>query len=289
MTTYTINEHYLEGQHGPMRYWASAPQHGLPVVLIHGYGAMIEHWRAVMRPIAARHSLTAVDLHYFGQSAIPSVPPSRKLWADQVAELIATTCAGPAIVVGHSMGGMVAAQLAQDYPWLVRGLVLANSTGLNDPQNQPSAFDQAIFGLIRSSGVGDILAGLVGNRVGAQQGLRSAYYRKERVTPALVEQFTAPLRRPGGPQAYLAVSRAFPTLFLDAKPGSITAPTLLLWGEHDGAVPPALAAYFQRMLVPQADIVILPDVGHCPFDEDPDAFATTLLAWIERLVIDSSL
>ncbi|NWF79667.1 MAG: alpha/beta fold hydrolase [Chloroflexi bacterium] len=283
MTTFSITERYLDGQHGPMRYWESAPPRGTPLLLIHGYGALIEHWRAVIRPIATRHTLYALDLYFFGRSAIPAARPGRRLWAEQVAELIATVCPEPAVVVGHSLGGMVACQLAADFPQLVRGLVLVASTGLNDPQNQPSDFDNAVFSVIRSTGIGELLAGAVGNRWGARQGLLSAYYRKERVTPDLVDRFAEPLQRPGGARAYLAVTRSFPELFLHLAPGAISAPTLLIWGQHDRSVPPALADYFRRTLIPQAEIAIIPESGHCPFDETPDAFLATLLPWVARL------
>jgi pimeloyl-ACP methyl ester carboxylesterase len=283
MTTNTIVERWFEGRYGAVRYWESAPQRGLPVVLIHGYGAMIEHWRAIMRPIAERHTLYALDLHYFGRSAIPAEPPSRALWANQVAEFIAAVCPGPAIIVGHSMGGMVAAQLAISYPFLVHSLVLTAATGLNDPTNQPSALDNLFFAVVRAPGIGEMLAGLVANDRGARQGLRSAYYRKERVTPDLLAQFAAPLRRPGGPAAYLAVTRAFPRLFLEAEPGAISAPTLLIWGAEDRSVPPALAGSFQRTLIPHADIAIIPESGHCAFDETPEAFLDVLLPWIAQV------
>jgi pimeloyl-ACP methyl ester carboxylesterase len=283
MSTNTIVERWFEGRYGAVRYWESAPQRGLPILLIHGYGAMIEHWRAIMRPIAEQHTLYALDLHYFGRSAIPAEPPSRQLWADQIAEFIAGVCPGPAVVVGHSMGGMVAAQLAINYSFLVRGLVLTAATGLNDPSNQPSAFDNLVFAVARAPGIGETLAGIVANDRGARQGLLSAYHRKERVTPELIEQFAAPLRRPGGPAAYLAVTRTFPRLFLEAERGAISAPTLLIWGAEDRSVPPALAAYFQRTLIPQATITMIPNSGHCAFDETPEAFLDALLPWIAEL------
>lgn len=283
MITHTIHEHWLEGLHGPMRYWHSAPHHGLPVVLIHGYGAMIEHWRAVMRPIACDHCIVAPDLYYFGRSAIPHVPPGRRLWSDQIAELISDVCHGPAVVVGHSMGGMIAAQTAHDYPQLVRGLVLVDSTGLNDPRHQPSDLEHLFLRFIRSPGVGELLSGVVGNSWGARQGLLSAYYRKDRVTHEMIEQFSAPLRRRGGREAYLRVSRSFPELFLNFPQGAVTAPTLLIWGERDGSVPPQLADYFKRTLLPQAEIAIIPESGHCPFDETPQEFCDILLPWLDQL------
>jgi pimeloyl-ACP methyl ester carboxylesterase len=283
MTNHAIYQGWLEGLHGRTRYWRSAPSQGAPVLLIHGYGAMIEHWRAVMRPIAGRNTMLALDLHCFGQSSIPQAPPSRRLWADQAAELLAALAGGPAVVVGHSMGGMVAAQLAHDYPQLVRGLVLVDSTGLNAAQGQPSPLDSLIFDAIRAPGLGELMAGLVGNTWGARQGLLAAYYHKERVTPQLIEQFSAPLRRPGGAAAYLSVSRAFPQLFLEFGKGAIAAPTLLIWGQEDRSVPPSLAERFKAELIPQAEIAIIPASGHCPFDETPAAFCEILLPWIDRL------
>jgi pimeloyl-ACP methyl ester carboxylesterase len=266
-----------------MRYWESAPSHGVPVVLIHGYGGLIEHWRAVTRPIATQHSLFALDLYFFGQSDIPASPPDRRMWSEQVAELIAAVCPAPAVVVGHSMGGMVAAQLAHDFPHLVRGLVLVASTGLRDPHSQPSPLDQALFNVLRTGGVGELLADALPSTWGARQGLVSAYYRKERVTPAMVDLFAAPLLRPGGARAYLAVSRNFSHLFLELERGTINAPALLIWGEHDRSVPPSLAELFKRSLLPQAEIAVLRETGHCPFDETPEAFLEVLLPWIERL------
>jgi pimeloyl-ACP methyl ester carboxylesterase len=283
MTTHLIEERWLDGLHGPMRYWQSEPRHGLPVLLIHGYGAMIEHWRSVMRLIARQHRMMALDLYYFGQSAIPDAQPNRRIWADQAAELIAAASHGPTVVIGHSMGGMVAAQLAHDYPQLVRGLVLVDSTGLKDPQNQPSDLDNLMLNFASSPVVGELLVSLVGNWWGARQGLFSAYHNKRRVTPEMIAQFSAPLSRPGGSSAYLAVSRAFPSMFLDFKMGAVKAPTLLVWGEHDESVRPSMAEHFKQTLLPQAEIAIIPDTAHCPFDEAPEAFCNILLPWLDTL------
>ncbi|MEI7644144.1 MAG: alpha/beta hydrolase [Chloroflexales bacterium] len=288
MTTHTIHERWLDGLHGPMRYWQSEPTHGLPVLFIHGFGAMIEHWRAVMRPVARQHRVLALDLYNFGRSAIPQALPSRRLWSDQIAELIADASHGPAIIVGHSMGGMLAAQVAHDYPQFVRGLVLVDSTGLNAPKNSPLPLDlEDIFrNVMQSPGVGEMLANLLGNPIGARQGLFSAYHRKDRVTPQLIEQFSEPLRRQGGKDAYLAVSRTFPDLVLDFQKGEVQVPTLLIWGEHDASVPPSLAEYFKQTLLPQAEIAIIPECGHCPFDENPETFCDILLPWLDRLNAD---
>jgi pimeloyl-ACP methyl ester carboxylesterase len=283
MIKHTIQEHWLDGLHGPMRYWQSQPRHGLPVVFVHGYGAMIEHWQAVTRPVAREHTFIALDLYYFGKSKIPSKRPTRKIWADQIAELIAVTCPEPPIVVGHSMGGMAAVQLAQDYPDFVRGLVLVAPTGLTYPGYQPSPLDNAIFGVTSAPMIGEVITGVVANRIGVSRFLSTAYYNQKQITPHLIKQFTRPLQRAGGQQAYLSVTRVFPELYLDIDRGMLDIPALLIWGQHDRSVPFALAEQFKQKLLPQAQITQLPNTAHCPFDETPRQFCDVLLPWIKQV------
>lgn len=279
---FEIREEYRSGPDGPMRAWISSPQHGLPILLIHGYGALIEHWRPVMRPIAAEHTLYAIDLYYFGYSARPAGRPSRERWAAQAAAFIRDTIGQPAVVVGHSMGGVVSAQLARAYPELVKALILVNSSGAQLQARPLSAFDRLMLDAIGAPLIGEALAGVFGNRWGVRQGLLSAYHRKEQVTPALVETFSGPLRRYGA-GSYLKVSREFANLVLDLQPGEIRMPTLLIWGAEDQSIPPSHAEIIKNRMIPDAEINIIPDSGHCPFDETPQEFLDILLPWVRRL------
>lgn len=279
-----ITERWLEGEHGRIRCWLATPQHGIPLLLIHGYGALIEHWRRLFPLLHEYHTPCAFDLYNFGYSArVPvHLTPGKKVWTAQVAQVIEEMFDAPAVVVGHSMGGMVAAQLANDHPELVRGLVLVNSVGL-PPDRTPTAFERTFFGMVRTPGVGEVLAGVMMNPWAVRQGLLSSYYRKERVTPELVEAFSGALRRPGAAQALLAVSRSFNDFLLDFVPGAVQSRTFIIWGEKDRSMPPSLATRFKEALFPEAEIAIIPETGHCPFDENPEAFAAALLPWMERL------
>lgn len=279
---YNITQRYLNGPLGPMRYWESHPKRGLPVLLIHGYGALIEHWRAVMRPIARNHALYALDLYGFGASARPTSPPSKETWAAQAATLIREVIKEPTVVVGHSMGGVVTAALARGYPELVRGLALVNSSGLQDPNRPLTPTDRFLLNLIGAPVVGEALSGVLGTPWGVRQGLMSSYHRKERVTPELIETFSRPLRTYGA-GSYLAVSRSITNLVLDLQPGEVRAPALLLWGVEDRSNPPDNTEAIKARMLPQAEIQLLPNSGHCPFDEDPDAFCAALLPWLARL------
>ncbi|WP_322495260.1 alpha/beta fold hydrolase [Chloroflexus sp.] len=279
---FEIREEYRSGPDGLMRSWISSPQQGLPVLLIHGYGALIEHWRPVMRPIASEHTLYAIDLYNFGYSVRPAGRPSRERWAAQAAAFIRDTIGQPAVVVGHSMGGVVSAQLARAYPDLVKALVLVNSSGAQLQARPLSPIDRLMLDAIGAPLIGETLAGVFGNRWGVRQGLLSAYHRKECVTPELVETFSGPLRRYGA-GSYLKVSREFANLVLDLTPGAIQMPTLLIWGAEDQSIPPAHAEIIKNRMIPHAEIKIIPDSGHCPFDETPQAFLDILLPWLRQL------
>lgn len=279
---YTITEHTLVGQRGEMRYWQSGPRQGIPVVLVHGYGAMIEHWRRVMRPIAREHTLYALDLYYFGYSARPREAATKEIWTDQIAEFISEVVGEPAIVVGHSIGGVPVSQLAYDYPAMVKGLALVNSTGVGDPNEKASFTDKLFFELIRAPGFGEMMASVIATPNGVRQGLMSAYHRKEMVTEELVNALSGPVIRFGG-SSYLAVSRSFDRFSLDIKPGAIQVPALIIWGKEDHSIPVAVAEMIRDAFLPHAEISIIPNSGHCPFDETPQEFCDIFLQWSRRV------
>ncbi len=277
-------EHWLGGEHGEVRCSMATHQHGLPLLLIHGYGGLIEHWQRVIPLLAAAHTPCAFDLYNFGYSARLSVPPRKEIWATQAAHVIEHLLHAPAVVVGHSMGGMVAAQLARDYPHLVRGLVLVNSAGLL-PERLTMPVEQTLFGVSVAPGLGEMLAG-ISQMTGSwaiYQSLLASYFRKDRVTADLVEAFSGPLRKPGGIDGYLAVAREFKNLVLDFAPGDVQTPTLIVWGAADYAMPPAMAVAFKEKMLPQAEIEIVSGTGHCPFDEAPEAFCEVVFPWLARL------
>ena len=101
---------------------------GPPLLLIHGLGSSGRDWMEQVDAFAERYRVIRVDLRGHGRSDRPKGPYSMPEFAREVAVLLRRLDAVPAHVVGLSMGGMVALQLAADAPGLVRSLVVVNST-----------------------------------------------------------------------------------------------------------------------------------------------------------------
>jgi len=102
---------------------------GEPVLFIHGLGSSTIDWEYQSPYFAKEYQVTAIDLRGHGQTDKPKSPYSIKLFADDVAEFIKSPVLNkkPNNIVGISMGGMVALQLAVDYPELINSIVIANS------------------------------------------------------------------------------------------------------------------------------------------------------------------
>jgi pimeloyl-ACP methyl ester carboxylesterase len=280
--THRIIERWLSGPHGPMRYHVSAARPGPPLVLLHGFGAMIEIWHRALRCLASRHTCYMPDFYGFGYSAALH-HPDKHVWVEQVAALLHEVVREPAVLVGNSLGGMVAAQVARAYPQQVRALALVDSTGLAGTAQLYSGLERLFYRIVQTPGLGEVLAGALGRPFGVRQFLLHLYYRKEQITPHLVATLSGPFRRPHTASFCLRVLRDFEHLALDVRPGDIAVPTLLIWGEHDPVLPPLMAYRLQSEIMPHAEIQIIPQSGHCPFDETPGAFCATLLSWLDSI------
>ena len=109
---------------------------GPTIVLVHGLGSRIEHWLPVARLLAKRHRVVLVDLPGHGDTEMPE-PFSLEQAEAALDRALAEERGGPLVLVGHSVGGLVAAAEAMDHPSRVRGLVLVEAPlrqDLNDAE-----------------------------------------------------------------------------------------------------------------------------------------------------------
>src|SRR5215218_10961108 len=103
---------------------------GSPVVLVHGLGGAASNWVELAPELARDHRVIAVDLPgHGGSSPLPALP-NLEPFADRVGLVLRSEAADPAVVVGHSLGCVVALRLAMRSPELVRGLVLVSAAGI---------------------------------------------------------------------------------------------------------------------------------------------------------------
>ncbi|MBL9101293.1 MAG: alpha/beta fold hydrolase [Myxococcales bacterium] len=105
---------------------------GDPVVLLHGQGGRGDAWDLQAAALSREYRVVCPDLRGHGQSSVTPRPYTMALLAADVAGLIRGLGLGACHVVGHSLGGMVALQLALDCPELVRSLALVNSAAFGD-------------------------------------------------------------------------------------------------------------------------------------------------------------
>jgi 3-oxoadipate enol-lactonase len=100
---------------------------GEPLVLLHGLGSSCQDWEYQIPEFSRRHRVVAPSLRGFGETEITDGPHSVKTWSEDVVALIRHLDIGPVNLLGFSMGGAIAFQLATDHPDLLRRLVIVNS------------------------------------------------------------------------------------------------------------------------------------------------------------------
>jgi len=139
----------------PPRAAHSSFGRGSVIALIHGLGSRPEHWLGTARLLARRHHVVLVDLPGHGLSEMPH-PFSLDRAVDAMEQALDDETSEPVILVGHSVGGLIATRMALDHPERVRGLVLVETalapqfTG-RDREALLVALDHDYRGLLRTA------------------------------------------------------------------------------------------------------------------------------------------
>jgi pimeloyl-ACP methyl ester carboxylesterase len=257
------------------------------IVFVHGLGSSgyIE-WRFNLPEMARRHRVLAPDLPGFGRSSKPSVSYGVPLFARSVEGYLRALRLRSGVLVGASMGGRVAMEVALHRPEAVRKLVLVNAFGLGRPRLQLPyplvtlpRVGEAVLGLLRGTlrrSSGDSIRRLARRYLGFSGDLERT----------MDDSYLAELRElhesQGYHDAYLATVRSL------ARPGPLARgaelvrglartgiPILLVWGALDPLFPLEHAERAHRDL-PGSRLAVIEGAGHTPQAERPDEFNRVL-------------
>ena len=244
------------------------------MVFIHGLGASLYAWRKNLAPVmAAGYRVVALDLLGFGSSDKPAHGYTNTAYAQLVVALMDSLHLPDAVLVGHSMGGAIAAELAIASPTRVRGLVLIGAAGLGT--REPLLFRVATWPV-----VGPLVVACRGRSLTGRL-LRATYAYPRKVTDSDVDQYYAPVAEAGYGRALRGVLREFRFDALGGRLGAIAVPTLVLWGEEDRWIPIAAGRAMAAQL-PRSAFLSVRHAGHSVQEEAPDEVNHLLIKFLQE-------
>lgn len=264
---------------------ASSDAWGPPILLLHGASSNLEAMRKPLGELLAKRRrviLIARPGHGWSERARMS-DSTPEIHARMIEEALRKLNAGPVVVVAHSLAGALGARIALDYPERVAGLVMLA------PVTHPwyggvgfynSAVTTPIVGPLLACTItlplGLLLAENSARAVFAPQAMPENFV-KDTATPLLLR-----------PREFLANARDLVTLkaaVTEQSPryGNIKAPVTIISGDVDKTVSTVIHSRMFARAVPNARLIVLPDIGHMIQNAVPDLVVSEIEAMMERI------
>ncbi|KAG8085600.1 hypothetical protein GUJ93_ZPchr0010g8720 [Zizania palustris] len=270
---------------------------GPPMLLVHGFGASVGHWRRNIGVLSESYTVYAIDLIGFGASEKPpGFSYTMETWAQLILDFLDEVVKRPTVLVGNSVGSLAcviaAAESSRDF---VRGLVLLNCSG---GMNNKAIVDDwriklllpllwLIDFLLKQRRIASSLFERVKDRNNLKNILLSVYGNKDSVDDELVEIIRGPADGEGALDAFVSTVTGPPGPSPIALMPAVRAPVLVLWGDQDPFTPidGPVGKYFSALPgeLPNVTLHMLEGVGHCPHDDRPDLVHGKLLPWLDSL------
>lgn len=255
---------------------------GEPVVLLHGFTATWRCWLPVLAELAARYDVLAPTLtgHDGGPPATPDQQHTLAAAADHVEAELDGQGVGTAHLVGNSLGGALALELAK------RGRarsVVALSPGGGWTHGHPEGerIERFFRRQLRLTRATQGRLELVMRRpAGRRLALRDIVRRGEQLPPSEAVAMARSSIRCSVVEDVFAAIRSGEGLMRDLD--RVAVPTLVAWAEHDRVLPLEHHAPRFRAEIPGVAFRVLPGVGHVPMSDDPRLVVDTIVGWVER-------
>ena len=273
-----------------VRYWFSiSPEVGkeaIPIVLIHGFGANLNQWRHNLPVLSQVAPVYALDLLGFGDTEKAATLYGADLWASQVSDFIQTIVGKPVLLVGHSLGALVALTVSHGHPELVKKLAMITVPLQASREDLVAGWvdvlARRVERVVATPMLIRLILGIFRRPTILRRALGGIYLIGDRVDDELVDTFAVPPRDRGAARTlcYLVKSRTEPDFSPSVKTmlAELPMPALLIWGQQDRVIPVTMATDLVD-LSSNLDLQILPQAGHCLYDEQPEAFNRLLIDW----------
>ena len=230
---------------------------GEPVLLLHGLMGEMDHWESTLETLGPFRRPIALELPIFDPDLTEVSVPALAGYVRRFMEAIELRSA---IVCGNSLGGHVALELALSSPGWVDGLILTGSSGL---------FERTFTTRVPH----------VPTRAYVRERMEEIFYDPSLVTPEWVESIRRIVTTRRTALRVLQVARAAKSHNVEDRLGEIRVPTLLVWGKDDRITPTDVAERFHAR-IRGSQLVYLPNCGHAPMLERPDAFNAAVGDWL---------
>lgn len=240
-------------------------------LLIHGWSSSWYATSPLLGLLAQRFHCYAIDLPGYGQSPPLKGKTTIPAYVELLAEMLSQLCDTPAVLVGHSMGGMISITLALKYPVLVERMLLLSPTISGHLSTAINLFISPIT-MMERFGVGGLLVSAIEKLfVGLTDRLMRpvSFAVRSGISRDDYEILRRDARRPGQGKVRAACYWAMRENDLRGRLRDIDTPTLIVWGAEDNTVPLRDAGVVADEW-PLADLRIVPKAGHWPHFETPE-------------------
>jgi pimeloyl-ACP methyl ester carboxylesterase len=239
---------------------------GEPLLFIHGLGSSCRDWREQLLFFSTSYHVVVYDVRGHGRSDKPAGPYSVPQFASDAAGLLRLLEIESAHIIGISMGGMIAFELAASYPQMVRSMVIVN-TG---PEMVPRTFQERMMILNRK-----LMVRLLNMRQIGEVLSRRIFPNPEH--ESLRWQFVERWAE-NDPRAYRRAMNGLIGWSVADKLGDIECPTLVVAADQDYTPVEVKREYVAKM--PRAELVVIQDSHHATPVEHPEQFNAVVAAFL---------
>ncbi len=242
---------------------------GPPLILIHGIGASRHSWDGLVRALRGEFRCISYDLRGHGRSPLPPPPYSLDDLVDDLEALRRELGIERAHLAGHSLGGMIGPAYARRHPDRVLSLGLLSTAAFRTADD--SAKVRGVVAAMRARGIPPVL-----------ETLKDRWFTPEFAArrPEVIERRLQQVIETD-PEVFLSVFDIYAETEMAPWLAEVSAPALVLTGEHDGGCNPRLNRAIADAL-PRSELVILPRLRHAILLEAPEDVAPPVLDFLRR-------